>query len=60
MLVFLIGIINAMKNLDKMEKKCENVKCKKIIVKDWEKYLEDYPNEVWLQCQYCFHMEKIR
>jgi hypothetical protein len=41
-----------------MEKKCEN--CKRVIVEDWKKYLEENPEEVWLQCPYCLHMEKIR
>ena len=42
-----------------MEKICPNQKCKKIIIHDWEKYLEENPNEKWLQCPYCYVMEKI-
>ncbi len=47
----------ALKKLQ-MEKKCKN--CGKIIIEDWMKYLKENPNQVWLQCCYCFHMEKIR
>lgn len=28
-------------------------KCKKIIIKDIEKYLKDYPDEKYIQCPYC-------
>ena len=29
-------------------------KCKKMIIKDINKYLEDYPKENYIQCCYCF------
>ena len=37
--------------------------CKKIIVKEIEKYLKKYPEEKWMACPYCgFHflLEKIK
>jgi len=31
--------------------------CKKIIINDVEKYLENYPDEKYIQCPYCtFHI----
>lgn len=41
------------------EKNCKNKKCNKIIVKDWEKYELENPEERWLQCPYCLEMEYI-
>ena len=38
-------------------------KCKRIIIKDINKYLKKYPEEEWVQCPYCgYHieMEKIK
>lgn len=37
--------------------------CKKIIIKDIESYLKNYPNEKWIQCCYCgshFLKDKIK
>ncbi len=42
------------------EKICGNKKCGKIIIKDFEKYLEENSNSEWIQCPYCYYMEKIR
>jgi len=39
-------------------KKCQ--KCRLIIIEDWSEWLEDNPDQEYIQCNYCFHLEKIR
>jgi len=41
-----------------MQKTCE--KCKRVIIEDWEKYLEEYPEEHYIECPFCGFMESIR
>lgn len=43
-----------------MEKLCKF--CKRVIIEDWEKWLKENPQAVWIQCPYfdCFEMERIR
>jgi len=41
-----------------MSKKCKY--CKRIIIEDWEKWLEENSEQVYLQCPYCYKMERIR
>jgi DNA-directed RNA polymerase subunit RPC12/RpoP len=41
-----------------MQKRCR--KCGRIIIEDFEKYLEENKEQAWLQCPYCFYMERIR
>ena len=41
-----------------MEKKCK--RCKKIIVDDFQRYLNENPNENEIQCPYCGFIEVIR
>lgn len=43
-----------------MQKQCGNQDCRKIIIRDWVKYLRENPDVQWLQCPYCFAMEKIK
>lgn len=43
----------------KKEYKCPH--CKRIIIKDIDKYLKKYPEEKWVQCPYCgIHIEVIK
>ena len=38
-------------------------RCGRIIIEDIESYLEEYPDENWIQCCYCHHhfpMKKIK
>jgi hypothetical protein len=42
----------------KLEKRCRF--CERVIILDYLKYLEENPNQAWLQCPYCFRVEKIR
>lgn len=39
------------------EKRCE--KCGRIIVEDFERYLEENPEQRWIQCPYCLEMEEL-
>lgn len=41
-----------------MEKRC--LKCKKIIIEDYLKWIEDNPEIKYLQCCYCDYVEKIK
>lgn len=41
-----------------MEKRCEVCQC--IILENYDKWLEDNPEAVYIQCPICFHLEKIR
>lgn len=34
--------------------------CKKIIIEDFEKWLEENEQAVWIQCPFCSEMEQIR
>ncbi len=40
---------------DKIQKQC--LVCKKIIIEDWEKYLEKNPNVMEIECPYCGYVE---
>lgn len=40
------------------QKRCKY--CKKIIVEDWEKWLIENPQQVYIQCNYCYELERIR
>ncbi len=39
------------------EKKCAS--CNRMIIKDWEKWLLENKQQVYVQCCFCWHMEKI-
>ena len=41
-----------------MEKRCKY--CGKIIIKEYEKWLEENQNSEYIQCSYCFNLEKIK
>ena len=41
-----------------MKKRCKF--CERIIVEDWEKWLEENKEQVYLQCCYCWELEKIK
>jgi DNA-directed RNA polymerase subunit RPC12/RpoP len=35
-------------------------KCKKIIIEDWEAWLKENQHQAYVQCPYCWHLEKIK
>lgn len=41
-----------------MQKICR--KCHKIIINDYEKWLEENKEQHWIQCPYCFELEEIK
>jgi DNA-directed RNA polymerase subunit RPC12/RpoP len=41
-----------------MEKRC--IYCKKIIIEDFDKWLEENKHQEYLQCPYCWGLEKIK
>ncbi len=43
---------------ERMEKKCK--RCRRLIIKDWVKWLRENKHQHYLQCPYCFQMEKLK
>ena len=41
-----------------MEKRCKY--CNKIIIKDFDKWLDENPETAYLLCPFCYGMERIR
>jgi hypothetical protein len=39
-------------------KKCKY--CNRIIVEDYNNWLEENPEAVYIQCPYCYEMERIK
>ena len=33
--------------------------CKKLIIKDFDKWKEENEGKAYIQCPYCFHLERI-
>jgi len=33
--------------------------CKRIIIEDFPKWIKENPNQEYLQCPYCHHLEKL-
>jgi len=39
------------------EKRCK--RCRKIVIEDWEEWLNKNLHQAYLQCPYCFYLEEL-